>query len=441
MRQFFASRGRVALTVGVLLVGASALVYARDGDGAAAVASIVPVKQGDFTVVVTTAGELRARKFVQITLPPNTQQAEAYQLKIQTIVPEGTVVKAGDVVADLDRSPLATKMQEVMLALQKAEAQHTQAQLDTTLTLSQAREDLRNMQLQLEEKRIAKDQAQFEAPSVKRQAEIDLEKATRALAKATTDYKTKQEQAAAKMREVGSDLDRQRNRMTTIQTVMEGFTIKAPSDGMVIYVKEWNGRKKTAGSQVTPWEPTVATLPDLTQMESVTYLNEIDVRKVSVNQPVRISLDADPSKVLDGVISQVANVGEQRPNADAKVFEVHVNITKPDTTLRPGMTTSNAVLTQTVKNALYVPLEAVHSDSNTTFVYKRSGASTVRQEVLTGAMNDDEVVITAGLTASDRVLLSAPTDGLKLSLMALPPSAKPVPGGDTAVGAKKVGAP
>ncbi|MFN9205325.1 MAG: efflux RND transporter periplasmic adaptor subunit [Gemmatimonas sp.] len=441
MRRFLASRGRVALAVGVLLAGVSALVFARDGNSAGAAASIVPVTQGDFTVVVTTAGELRARKFVQITLPQNTQQAEAYQLKIQTIVPEGTVVKTGDVVADLDRSPLASKMQEVTLALQKAEAQHTQAQLDTTLTLSQAREDLRNMQLQLEAKRIAKDQAQFEAPSVRRQAEIDLEKATRALAKATTDYKTKQEQAAAKMREVGSDLDRQRNRLGIIQAVMEGFTIRAPSDGMVIYVKEWNGRKKTAGSQITPWEPTVATLPDLSQMESVTYLNEIDVRKVAVNQPVRISLDADPTKVLEGVVSQVANVGEQRPNSDAKVFEVHVNITKPDTTLRPGMTTSNAVLTNTIKNALSVPLEAVHGDSTTTFVYKRTGSGIVRQEVVTGVMNDDEVVIAAGLTASDRVLLSAPADGLKLSLQALPPSARPVPRGDTAVGTRKVGAP
>jgi hypothetical protein len=222
---------------------------------------------------------------------------------------------------------------------------------------------------------------------------------------------------------------------------MEGFTIRAPSDGMVIYVEEWNGRKKTAGSQITPWEPTVATLPDLSQMESVTYLNEIDVRKVAVNQPVRISLDADPGKVLEGVVSQVANVGEQRPNSDAKVFEVHVNIAKADTTLRPGMTTSNAVLTNTIRNALFIPLEAVHSDSTTTFVYKRTGSGTVRQEVVTGVMNDDEIVVSAGLTASDRVLLSAPTDGAKLSLVALPPSAKPVPRGDTAVGARKVGAP
>jgi RND family efflux transporter MFP subunit len=438
MLRFLRARLRYVGALTALLVGASAWLYARDTGGVNEASGVVPVKRGDFEVVVTTSGELRAPKFVQIQLPPNTQQAEAYQLKIATIVAEGTVVKSGDVVAELDRSPLASKMQEVSLALQKADALYTQAQLDTTLNLSQAREDLRNMQLQLEEKRIAKDQAQFEAPSVRRQAEIDLEKATRGLAKSTTDYKTKQEQASAKMREVGADLERQRNRLKIINDVMAGFTIRAPADGMVIYVKEWNGRKKTTGSQVTPWEPTVATLPDLTQMESITFLNEIDVRKVAVNQEVQIALDADPSKRLRGKIVQVANVGEQRPNADAKVFEVRVHVEKPDTTLRPGMTTSNAVLTQTVKNALYVPLEAVHSDSGRTFVYRKSGTSVTRHEVSTGAMNDDEVVIMAGLTEQDRVLLSPPLDGLKMSLVELPPSQRPVPRGDTAVGGKGV---
>ncbi|HEY0929068.1 MAG TPA: efflux RND transporter periplasmic adaptor subunit, partial [Gemmatimonas sp.] len=247
-----------------------------------------------------------------------------------------------------------------------------------------------------------------------------------------------QEQASAKMREVGADLERQRNRLKIINDVMAGFTIRAPADGMVIYVKEWNGRKKTTGSQVTPWEPTVATLPDLTQMESITFLNEIDVRKVAVNQEVQIALDADPSKRLRGKIVQVANVGEQRPNADAKVFEVRVTVEKPDTTLRPGMTTSNAVLTQTVKNALFVPLEAVHSDSGRTFVYRKSGTAVTRHEVTTGAMNDDEVVIMAGLTEQDRVLLSPPIDGIKMSLVELPASQRPVLRGDTAVGGKGV---
>jgi RND family efflux transporter MFP subunit len=431
-------RYRLMALAGVLVVGVAAWAYARDGGGEATEVGVVPVKRGDFSVTVTTSGELRARKFVQITVPANAQQAEAYQLKISTLVPEGTVVKEGEVVAELDRSPLAAKIQEVSLALQKAEALHQQAQLDTTLTLSQAREDLRTMQLQLEEKRIAKEQAQFEAPSVRRQAEIDLEKATRALAKATTDYKTKTEQAGAKMSEVGSDLERQRNRLKIIQEVMTGFTIKAPSAGMVIYVKEWNGRKKTAGSQVSPWEPAVATLPDLSQMESITYVNEIDVRKLAVNQKVKIALDADPSKVLPGTVVQVANVGEQRPNADAKVFEVRVNVEVSDTTLRPGMTTSNAVLTQTIPNALFIPLEAVHSDSGRTFVYRKNGSTVTRQEIATGALSDDEIVVVSGLSETDRVLLAPPADGLKLALIPLANRPATPAASDSAVGPKKI---
>ena len=85
-------------------------------------------------------------------------------------------------------------------------------------------------------------------------------------------------------------------------------------------------------------------------------------------------------------------------------------VEKPDTTLRPGMTTGNAIETYTIKNVLHIPLEAVASDSGVTYVYKRSGTGIVRQQVLTGAMNDDEVVVTRGLSENDRVLLSPPAN-------------------------------
>ena len=189
------------------------------------------MKKGDFHVVVTSAGELRAKKFVQVQGPLNMQQADIYQTKISSLVPEGTVVKEGDVVAELDRSGIAAKMAEVSLALQKAEAQLTQAQLDSTLNLSTAREEMKTMELSLEEKRLAKEQAVYESPSVKRQVEIDYEKATRALAQAKTNYKTKTQQAVAKMAEVGADVQRQRNKLKSVQEVLGNFTIKAPSPG------------------------------------------------------------------------------------------------------------------------------------------------------------------------------------------------------------------
>ena len=401
-------------------------------------ALVSQVKRGDFRVTVTTSGELRAPKLVQVTLPPNAMQAQVFNLKIASLVPEGTLVKEGEVVAEVDRSPLATKQTEVSLSLQKAEAQYEQAMLDSTLNLGKAREEMKTMDLSLEEKRIAKEQAIYEAPSVKRQAELDYEKAERALAQAKVDYKTKTEQAQAKMREVGADRDRQRNLLKNIMDVMAGMTIKAPAPGMVIYVKEWSGKKKTAGSSVNPWEPAVATLPDLSIMESLTYVNEIDVRKLRVGQPVSVSLDADPSKKLTGVIKQVANVGEQRPNADAKVFEVVVDIVKPDTSLRPGMTTGNEVETQSLKDVLYIPLDAMVVEDGIPVVFKQDGGRVIKQEIATGVMNDDEVVIVKGLEEGQTVLLSPPLNRDELEVQRLPGSENaPPPGASGDTGQRK----
>src|SRR3989475_5101752 len=138
MRFLPTRRHRIAAAV-LTLVLPSAWLLAGERRGTDAMV-VAPVKRGPFTVVVTTAGELRARQFVQVTAPPGGQQAGVYQMKISSIVPEGTVVKQGDVVAELDRTTVAPKLQEVTLALQKADAQYEQAMLDSTLNLSTARE-------------------------------------------------------------------------------------------------------------------------------------------------------------------------------------------------------------------------------------------------------------------------------------------------------------
>ncbi len=410
--QLLRSRRAIAAIV-VLVLLSAAWVFA---DGPTTDTSLTAtVARGDFIVPVSSAGELRSSSFVQIQGPANAQQAGAFQMKIATIVPEGTLVKEGDVVAELDRSTLASKMQETALNVQKAEAQYEQAMLDSTLNLSKAREDLRGMELALEEKRIARDQAKFEAPSVQRQAEIDYERAQRALDQGTKDLVTRTEQAQAKMREVGADLERQRNMQQVVMEVMQGFTVRAPAAGMVIYVREWNGRKKGAGAQVNPWEPAVATLPDLTKMESMTYINEIDVRKVAVGQSVRITLDSDPNKQLEGTVAAVANVGEQRPNSDAKVFEVKINVSAPDTTLRPGMTTGNIIETARIEDVLFIPLEAVVTEESVPYTFVRRSGRIIRQEIATGAMNDTHVVVTAGLDADEVVLLVPPADASGLT--------------------------
>lgn len=406
----------------VLVPSAWLLARPANDDGSALSAT---ARQGDFIVSVTTAGELRASQSVQIQGPMEMQRAGAFNVKITSLVAEGTIVKEGDIVAELDRSSLAQRLQETTLAVQKAEAVYEQAMLDSTLNLSKSREELETMDLALEERRLAKEQAIYEAPTVRRQAEIDLEKAERALAQGKLDYKTKVEQAQAKMREVGSDLQRQKNQLEVVQRVMQEFTIRAPAPGMVIYQKEWNGKKRVIGSQVGAWDPTVATLPDLTKMESITYVNEIDIKKVQVGQPVALTLDSDPTKRLQGEVVSVANVGEQRPNTDAKVFEVKIVLSASDTSLRPGMTTSSAIRTTTLSDVVSVPLEAVTTSDDLPVVFVRSGGRVIKQEVETGAMNDLEVVIVRGLSEGAQVLLVPPSNADRMSIARLEGSSSP----------------
>src|SRR5690606_31054483 len=126
-----------AIAAVILVPGA--WLMADKADPTAGLSTVV--QRGPFKVTVTTSGELRARKFVQVTMPQGADKAEVYQVKITSLVPEGTVVKEGDVVAELDRSGIAGKMSEVGISLTKAQAVFEQAMLDSALNLSKAREE------------------------------------------------------------------------------------------------------------------------------------------------------------------------------------------------------------------------------------------------------------------------------------------------------------
>lgn len=365
---------------------------------------------GDFRVTVTATGELQAKNSVQIYGPMNARMAHIWQMKISKLVPEGTEVQKGDFVAELDRSEISNKIKDLETEIQKAESQYTQTRLDTTLTLSKARDDLINLRYAMEEMKLKKEQSAYEAPAVKRQAEIDYEKAVRAYEQAQINYRTKVEQAVAKMREVKAELTQYRRKLELHEEILKGFTVTAPADGMVIYDKEWNGRKKTEGSIIRGWDPVVATLPDLSVMESITFVNEVDIKKIEEGQQVEIGLDADPDKKLTGKVTQIANVGEQRPNSDSKVFEVKILVNESDSTLRPAMTTSNTIIVARADSVLHIPLEAIHSNDTLTYVYKKAGSDIVRQEIRLGLINEFEAVIEDGLQEADQLYLSVPEE-------------------------------
>jgi HlyD family secretion protein len=391
----------VVLLVTYLVVGGN-----KSGETADIMAT---VKRGPFKVEIETTGELEAKNSVKILGPSALREFRIWEVTIQAIVDEGTVVKKGDWVATLDRSEFQNRYNEKQIELEKANSKFVQTQLDTTLQLRQSRDELINLKYAVDEKVIVLEQSKFEPPATIKQNEMNLDKAKRGYEQALENYKIKKNQNVEKMREVAAELRKVSNEFESMTKVLQSFNVLAPEDGMVIYQKGWDGKPIKQGSRINMWEPTVATLPDLTKMVSKTYVNEVDVRKVKSGQKVEIGLDAYPDKKLTGVVMRVANVGEQRPNSDAKVFEVSVEINGTDPTLRPAMTTSNKIVTSIKDNALFLPLESLHSHHDTiTFVYKKDGMNTVKQEVILAETNANDAVVVKGLSEGDKIFLSVP---------------------------------
>ena len=377
------------------------------------------VKKGDFKISVTTTGELEAKSSEKIYGPAGLRRIGIWQVKIESIVPEGTLVDSGAVVAGLDRTEISSRLRDLQTNLEKLETQFTKTKLDTSLDLRNARDELVNMNYSMQEAKITLEQSKYEPPATIRQVTMDLEKIERNYTQAQKNYKLRLEKARANMQEVLASLQQAQRQFDDMNQVVEEFTVKAPKRGMVIYRRNWDGAKQGVGSTLNAWDNTVATLPDLSQMISKTYVNEIDISKIKVGQSVDIGIDAFPEKKFTGKITEVANIGEEMRNTNAKVFEVKIKVNEFDSILRPSMTTKNAIITSIVKNVIYLPIECIHSEDSLTFVYKKDGGRITRQEVEVGQSNENEIIIKSGVTVDEEVLLTVPEKPERLKVVHL----------------------
>jgi len=194
------------------------------------------------------------------------------------------------------------------------------------------------------------------------------------------------------------------------------FVVYAPKEGMVIYKRSWDGKKQGVGAQISTWDNVVAILPDLSAMNSLTYVNEIDISKVKKGQKAIVSTDAFPNKKFNGVVTEVANIGQQMRNSNAKVFEVTIQLEGHDSVLRPAMTTKNQIITDVIDSALYVPIECVHNNDSLSFVYLDHR----KQQVVTGKSNDEDIVIRRGLKKGEKIYLYPPKGAEDWKLHLLP---------------------
>lgn len=373
------------------------------------------VVRGKFQIIVTTTGELEAKNSEKIMGPEGLNQVGIWRTTIEDIIADGSLVDSGQYVARLDQTEISNKIKDKETELEKLETQVIKTRIDTSIEMRASRDELINLKYAFEERRIILEQSKYEPPATIRQAEIALERAERAYEQAVKNYKLKLDKNRANMQDVQASYEQARRQLEILVKVREGFIIKAPKSGMLIYRRNWDGKKMGVGAQISTWDNIVATVPDLSKMVSKTYVNEIDISKVKQGQKAIVTIDAFPDKKLNGIVREVANIGEQIQGSNAKVFEVIIDITDFDSILRPAMTTKNQIITREYDDVLYIPSEAVHTEGKTTFVYSRGN----KIEVKTGESNENHIIIENGLEEGDEVMLTIPATPEKWKLVPL----------------------
>lgn len=389
------------------------------------------VKYGDFTVSFHELGTLAAEKSVPVYGEDNG--------KVIYLISEGAMVKAGDVIAEMDRSDLEREIRNQRLTVNNAEAEvdrveeefkmlvasnqthydKQQADYDFSVNeLEMAKKTLEKKMRLADEKLVPRDQVE-QAELAVRSKELAEMKGKKDLELQVADNKSKENQKQADVRKVKFALDTQLRTLDELETRLSKGVVRAPASGMVVISKIWAGpgdyRKLQEGDTLHRRQ-SICQLPDLSRMLARINVGESDAPRVVLGMPVKIKLEAIPDRIFHGTVTDISSLAtegnpmESGSTPGRKNFEVTVALKEADPkTIKPGMTADAEFICDAVRNVIFVPLESVIEKDGKTVVFVKSRRGFERREITTGKSNDSFVIVTKGLRKNETISLRDPT--------------------------------
>lgn len=397
--------------IGIILVIAIPVIYFLAGNELKH-DDVYTVRSGSFELSINTKGEIQGKNAVVINMPDVLRRRELriYQLQIKDLVAEGTEVKKGDWVATLDAATITQQIQQNSQELQQAKAEFNDAQIDSTIQLTKLREELEEFSYDLEFKKLELEQSKYESSAYQRKKQTEYNSTLRMMEQKKRDLTLRRLNLKTRIKRVEDRYERYVKKDQMLKEGMMACRVTAPKDGIVLYAKKWNGTKLRVGDNIDLWRPAIATLPDMSVLVSETYVQEIDITKIALGDTAIIKIDALPDEEYRGTISKIANIGQELPNFDMKVFRVLIDLEEKDPKIKPAMTTDNQIIIQKLDNTLKIPREFLFADADTRFVLIKENGKLWKKKVVAGFDNDTEVTIISGLEEKDRIYSTLPPD-------------------------------
>ena len=365
------------------------------------------VQEGTFQVDLYEEGQIEAFSSININAPNISWRFG--NLKIAELVEDGSQVKSCDTVCVLDPSEVnkAILESEDRLIVSRAEMEKMMAQHQLDMENLQA--EYRTSEITFEITRMQLESAAYESDIKRREIELNLEKAGIALERAKEQIENRRRIQQEEQKQMQLSIDEDEARLKEAHETLDKLSMVSPSDGIAIISHNWSTQNKyQIGDQMWP-NNTLMQLPNLSKLKTKININEVDISYITRDLRVEVKPDAFSDSTFTGRVIHVANLAVNKDNnSNIKVFPVEILLDQTNKNLLPGLTVSCRVVIDEIEDVQYIPLEALHTEGNIKYVYRRKGGEYERVEVQTGLTNSDYVIITEGLKRNDHVALIDP---------------------------------
>lgn len=370
------------------------------------------------------------------------------------VVPDGTIVKRGDVLALLDSSEYDELLRLQRIYTERSKADRLRAQLDLEIaqlavrkfregTMTQiiaafrgrvllARAGLQRARDRLNWSRGMKARGYVSASTVKTDERsltwaeevLKSEESAFDLFQRHTAPRTLHElegavlaaQAILQYHELRTE--RSLYRLARLERQVENCTIRAPHDGFVVHASDRRRGIFIEEGMPVRQKQRLFYLPDLNDMEIVAQLHESIADGVRPGLRAKVAIESLPDQKIEGHVTLVAPLATFEWYSDARYFDAIVKLDKAAPGLRPGMTAQIEIAMPGRENVLAVPTEAVTCAGGRDVCFVVHDAGLECRDVKLGAATLDQIEVADGLREGERVVLNPHVDEADL----VPPS-------------------
>ncbi|MBA3916012.1 MAG: efflux RND transporter periplasmic adaptor subunit [Acidobacteriales bacterium] len=352
---------------------------------------VVPVhvataRREDIRSIISTNGKIEPLNNVEVHAPVGTTVK-------RVLVKEGDHVKKGQVIVELDDTQARQQAAHARAVILGSEVQNQAIQSGGT------QEELLNAEAELTKSQAAVQGAQanlnaLEQLQQKGAASVGEVASARAnLARAQVDLNLVQQKQKERFSkpELQHAEAQQQDAHTGYQAslgVLQQLTVRAPFDGEVYWLPLHEGQWVNTGELLLQ-------MADLTHVMVRAFVDEPEIGRLSLNQPVEVTWDAIPGRVWTGKVNSMPAVIKLRGTRN--VGDITAVVDNAELKLLPNVDVGVAIVTAEHKNVLAVPREAVRQYDNKLFVFEVVNDQLQRRDVQTSISNLTDVEVSQGL--------------------------------------------